>query len=943
MGLAFLRSVVSRRPAWVVTFWVVLAATVWLVSPDLTQLAAEGQANLMSRDAESLRAAEIVAQAWPDQSFKGLAVVALHRPGGLTPADHAFARNLVSRYEAADHPREILRVLGPNSPAEVADRLVSRDGTVSLIAIQLSASFVSPVSQEVVTWLQQQAAIAQTNPNLPGAGSQAADGTNPTAGLELRWSGDAVIGRDYMNNVQTSLDRAAIATVILLLGVLLLVYRSFWLSLVPLTTIGLSLIISRGILAWMNLAGWELSPLVELFLVALLFGSGTDFCLFISWRFGERWNPDDPAGVMEATLKRSTMALLTSAGTVIIGLSLMGTTRFKLFSSTGPSVAIGLALTLIATLTLTPALLVLLAGRCPRAFRGMQNRSTSVWGRLGRLAMARPALSWAGTLLFMAPMVILGLRTHMIQDLMSELPRATPSVETFRLLSDKFPAGMFAPLTIVLESKSDLRESEGLALIDDVSRFLNRQRRLLEVRSATQPLGSPQPLSRARIASRLTEVNDGFNKMVDGASRLRQGLNEGALKLRAAIWLEQNAGISVGAAPPEEPRDAARRTTPKPTPNMALATGFRRASAALLGTGIAGAWGNASPPAESASRQEPARETAQAPRGDDPRQKFVEELLVAADGAGQIADGAGRAHHEVSAILADPVGRRALDRLLINAETVRDHPELNRSFSTYITPDGHRTRIDVAQSDRVFSSEAMDSVESLRRRLSEYLDEADGPAVTVSIAGANAESADIRSLTRADQFQSWFVIPIGVFLVLLVALRDPLGCVNLVATMLLTYAFALGATHFLFVTCLGSEGLDWKVPYFLFVLLVAVGVDYNIFLMDRLREESRVRGLRAGIVTAIGQTGGLITSAAAITACSFASFLSSPLGSLRQLGFALVVGITIDAVVVRPILVPCGHWLLARCRDRRESMYGNPTHRPRSALARFGKLVRMVH
>ncbi len=122
----------------------------------------------------------------------------------------------------------------------------------------------------------------------------------------------------------------------------------------------------------------------------------------------------------------------------------------------------------------------------------------------------------------------------------------------------------------------------------------------------------------------------------------------------------------------------------------------------------------------------------------------------------------------------------------------------------------------------------------------------------------------------------------------------------------------LGATYLLFVTILGAAGIDWKVSYFLFVVLVAVGVDYNVFLMARLREESRRRELRGAMIRAVGQTGGLITSAAAITACSFASFLLSPLGSLRQLGFALVVGITLDALIVRPVLVPCGHWLLKR-------------------------------
>ncbi len=207
---------------------------------------------------------------------------------------------------------------------------------------------------------------------------------------------------------------------------------------------------------------------------------------------------------------------------------------------------------------------------------------------------------------------------------------------------------------------------------------------------------------------------------------------------------------------------------------------------------------------------------------------------------------------------------------------MHDNPELSRSFAAYITPDGHRARIDLTQADRMFSHDAMDQVLTLRRRLNDYLGEYEGIHVTAKVAGANAESADIRELTRDDQVQSWFVVPIGVFLVLIVALRDPLACLNLVATMVLTYAFALGATHLVFVTLLGAEGLDWKVPYFLFVLLVAVGVDYNVFLMTRLNEESQRRGLRDGIIRAIGQTGGLISSAAVITASSFASFLLQP-------------------------------------------------------------------
>lgn len=882
MVMDSVRRFVSRRPAVVAVVWLGLAAAVGLGAPDLTRLAAEGQAKVLGDDVESRRAAEVMARAWPGQAYESLAVAALYRPEGLTAGDRYYARRLARAFEGPARPRGLLRVLGPNSDAEVAERLVSRDGTLALVGLPLDTPFVLPATHESVRRLQEV-------PTRPGM--------EPPAGLRLSWSGDAVLGRDYMAGVRTSLDRAAVATVILLLVVLMAVYRSLWLSLVPLATIGVSLVVARGVLAWLNLAGWEISSLVELFLVAVLFGSGTDFCLFISWRFAEAWDPSDPAGAMDATLRRSALALLTSAGTVIVGLSLMGTTRFKLFSSTGPSVAVGLALSLLATLTLTPALLVLLARYRPRSFRGLTAPSSGVWDRFGRAAMARPLLSWLGALAVMAPLVVLGLRTHLVQDLLTELPRSTPSAQAFRLIADKFEPGLLAPLTLVLESDTDLRGSEGLALIDDLSRYLARHRDLAEVRSVTQPLGSPEPLSRARIGSRLGEIREGFGQLAAGAGALEQGLSEGAVKLRAALWLEKTTGVSVTGSP----------TPPTRQPTKAsVGSGLRKASAALLGTGLASTW--------SSSPEPPA--TPPGPPKDDPRARQVDELLRAAEGAARIAEGAGRARRELATILEDPVGRRALDHLLVDAGTVNGHPEIRRSFAAYLTPDGRRARIDLAQADRVFSAGAMDGVDTLRRKVKEFLEGTDGPRVTASIAGANAESADVRALTRADQFQSWFVIPVGVFLVLLASLRDPLACLNLVATMLLTYAFALGATHLVFVTGLGAEGLDWKVPYFLFVLLVAVGVDYNVFLMARLHEESSNLGLRPGIVRAIGQTGGLITSAAAITACSFSSFLTSPLGSLRQLGFALVVGIAVDALLVRPLLVPCGHWLLARWTDR---------------------------
>jgi RND superfamily putative drug exporter len=889
MAMEKVRTVVTQRPGWIVILWVVLASVIGFAAPDLTRLAAEGQAHLNDENSESFRGGELLHKLWPDQAYESEVVAALLRPSGLKPEDHEYARKIADRLSTtAGRPSQVLRVLGPRSKKEISDRLISPDKTLELVVVQVADSFVAPSTDLAVAWVQ--SAVASSGLTLP-------------PGLELQWTGDAVIGRDYMRNVQTSLDRAAFATVILLLGVLLFVYRSIWLALVPLISIGMCLIISRGVLGWMAKNGWEISPLVELFLIVLLFGSGTDFCLFVSWRFGEHWDAKNPSAAMRVTLRRGSKALMTSAGTVFIGLMLMGTTKFKLFSSTGPSVALGLVVTLCASLTLAPALLVLLAKWRPAAFHGMTGPSSGFWDRFAHRVLARPMLSWVCAFALMVPFAVLGTRTRFTQDTLLEMPASTPSTNGLRLLAEKFGPGIAAPLTVLVETKGNFRDSEGLALIDELSRKLTRQKYLTEIRSATQPLGSPKPLDPARLSNRLTAVNDGFQQIEAGADQLRDGLEDGLNKLKAARWLLNRSGVQL----PKPGEPAGANSDEAKANRQALATGFEKAGEMLFGGGRAAPSANPTPkPAPSPIIEKP--------------DATVEQLTKAADGASRIADGIRRASHELTTILDDPVGRRSLDKLLITPETIKDHPEINASLDTYVTADGKTARFDLSQDARIFSNKAMDQVALLRRKVRDRLDEEVDPlSLTVYVTGANAESADIRTLTNNDQIRSWFVIPIGVFLVLIIALRDPLACVNLVATMLLTYLFALGATHFLFITCLGAEGLDWKVPYFLFVLLVAVGVDYNVFLMARLHEETSLIGLRAGIGRAVAQTGGLISSAAMITAVSFASFLFSPLGSLRQLGFALVVGISVDALIVRPLLVPCGQWLLNRHSEARRA------------------------
>ena len=129
----------------------------WLPVAGSDEAGGRGAGQNAVLDAESRRAAELVKQSWPDQSYESMVVAVLHRPGGLTDADRDYGARLSARFAAEGHPKEVVRVLGPTSPPEIARRLVSSDGTISLVAVSLSTAFVAPVTEEAVIWLEHQA------------------------------------------------------------------------------------------------------------------------------------------------------------------------------------------------------------------------------------------------------------------------------------------------------------------------------------------------------------------------------------------------------------------------------------------------------------------------------------------------------------------------------------------------------------------------------------------------------------------------------------------------------------------------------------------------------------------------------------------------------------------------------------------------------------------
>jgi RND superfamily putative drug exporter len=172
------------------------------------------------------------------------------------------------------------------------------------------------------------------------------------------------------------------------------------------------------------------------------------------------------------------------------------------------------------------------------------------------------------------------------------------------------------------------------------------------------------------------------------------------------------------------------------------------------------------------------------------------------------------------------------------------------------------------------------------------------------VGGTSAVYFDVRTANSRDNRTIIPIILLVITLILGLLLRSILSAVVLLGTVLLSYFATLGVCALVFNHVLGFAGGDNSFPLFAFIFLVALGIDYNIFLMTRVREESGKIGTRAGIIKGVTVTGAVITSAGVVLAATFAVLGLLPLVPLAELGFAVAFGVLLDTIVVRSILVP---------------------------------------
>jgi RND superfamily putative drug exporter len=234
-------------------------------------------------------------------------------------------------------------------------------------------------------------------------------------------------------------------------------------------------------------------------------------------------------------------------------------------------------------------------------------------------------------------------------------------------------------------------------------------------------------------------------------------------------------------------------------------------------------------------------------------------------------------------------------------------------YDTYFSGDKTIARIDVVFSGDPDSSETIKAVTRVKEAVAKDIESSPLAGSSYYVGGESAVRADIMQTNDADFGKVVGLAIAGIFIVIAILLRSILAPLYMVATVMLNYGTTLGISTWLFLDIMHQNSMSYIISLLIFVILVALGADYNIFLVSRIREEAHNRPIKDAVSHAIANTGGVITACGIILAGTFATLMTSPLEIAFQIGAAISIGIITDTFLVRALLVPAlakiaGRW-----------------------------------
>ncbi|WP_350343389.1 MMPL family transporter [Proteinivorax tanatarense] len=781
-------------------------------------------------------------------------------------------------------------------------------------------------------------------------------------GLEHYITGASIIEDDVLSTTEERLGAIEYLTVALVYIVLLAVFRSPIAPLVPLITLGSSYYLSISIVALLiDYFNFPVSNFSQVFVLTVTFAIGTDYVILLMKRYQEELAVGkDNYDTVKRTFRFTQGAVLSSALTGFVGFLAIGLANFNLYQS-GVGVAVAVIVLIIAIWVWVPFIMNLFGKMIFWPTKIDKNsKNNKLWGSLGQFSTSKPALAFLLLLVIIIPLLLTFDNQRSFHSL-DEIDDDYGSVKAFRKIEESYGEGDFFYHTVTIEAKDPSWDhSQRASYMEKLADNLLKIEDVEEVRTVTRPEGIK--IEELRISSHAKKASDELDEVLEGVEEIQNALKQMSTELDKTITdlqhgkgdlielidgtessrqgaINLHEGISETNQGVEEIKwqvsstyndlqtyyqivnnihDELLQLTDNNslvfTPLLTLFEEVLNDIEMLTYSLVEVSQGLDQLEAGSLELSHGLDEIHQGQtillNQYEELIAGLEEFLTAAreieDGVAELADGM----EEMQSLLFElsNQNQNVLDGFFIPDEIYQE--QFQEAWDNYGTPNNNVAFLQVVSDTNPYGSRAMEIVNEIEEVTTFTLKNTPYEDVRYAVDGLPSQNRDLKRVSRDDFYRTSVYMLSGIFIVLSILFKSFIMPIYVMISLGIAYIASQSIVEFIFIDFLGYPGIMWSVPFFAFVMLMSMGVDYSIFLMARFNEEMKqyndysIHSIKSAMITAMKKVGGAVFSAAIILGSSFAAMMLSGVLSLLQIGTWVIVGLTFYVLILLPIFIP---------------------------------------
>ncbi len=899
----------------IILLWLLVALGTTLFTPALGDIAGRHSVPMTPRDATAFKDMMNIGHKFQEFDTDSTAMVVLEGDDKLGDSAHEFYNKIVAKLKASKHVQFLqdfwsdpLTAAGSQSP----------DGKAAYVQVFLDgAQGTTPAHRSV-------AEVRKIVKSIP-----------PPPGVKAYVAGNTALNTDTLIAAHNSMELMTMVTIGVIFVMLLIIYRSLKNAILALILVRFELYAAEGIVATAgNLDIIGLTPYAVSMVTMLTIATGTDYFIFLLGRYHEARSRGEDREQAYYSAYNGVVHVILGSGLTIVGACLCLTaTKLPYFQTMGIPCAIALVVTMLAGLTLAPALLAV-ASRFG-FFDPKRQVSERGWRKVGTMVTRWP-IPIIVVASFVAIIGFVSLTTYVptYNDRKFTPPDIAANVAQTAAERHFSPARM-NPELLMVEADHDLRDPADMLIIDRIAKSVFHERGIGRVQTITRPLGAPIehssiPFVIAMNSSSTLQtakfMNDSMASMLEQADEMGRTISVmqhmyGVMQQMTATTHSMDGRTHDLVNTTNELRDRIADFDDFFRPirsyfywerhcfDVPMCWSMRSIFDALDGIDeLSDKFAGLTVDFDALDRLMP-QLLADFPKTIESMQRMRDFMLSTHSSMAGIQSHM-QENAEGSTMMGNYFDEAKNDDSFYLPPEVFKNPDFKRGLKMFVSPDGKAVRFIITHQGDPASVDGIRHVQGIKQAVADAVKGTPLESAKVSLAGTASMYSDMQDGVKIDLTIAGIATLILIFSIMLLITRSLVASLVIVGTVLASLGTACGLSVLLWQDILGV-GLQWIVLPLTVIILLAVGSDYNLLLVSRFKEEIHA-GLKTGIIRSMAGSGGVVTAAGLVFAFTMASFLGSDLRVLGQFGSTVCVGLLLDTLIVRTLLMPSIATLLGR-------------------------------